>query len=188
MHWNTLRYLNSDLLNATFTTGTVYRSQRNAPAVVAHHLEPSLALPALASRVAEPGIVRRYEWVILFLTQEGVWRRSRQRRIYPNLPVTSILLLASHLIEIKRTQDSEQGNFTESGNYQPISSIFLTMYAQNLNSLSELVEEARNRYVDINQHRVTIHLADSPRHYGPASTWNTVKHRNRRSLKFVATS
>ncbi|KAJ6579316.1 hypothetical protein B0H10DRAFT_1835875 [Mycena sp. CBHHK59/15] len=59
------------------------------------------------------------------------------------------------------------------------------MYTRNVNLLSELVEDARTRYMDINQHRVTIHLAHSPRHYGPASTWNTVKHKNRRSLNSV---
>jgi hypothetical protein len=42
------------------------------------------------------------------------------------------------------------------------------MYTRNVNLLSELVEDARTRYVDINQHRVTIHLADS--------VWSSMPH------------
>ncbi|KAJ7938062.1 hypothetical protein B0H13DRAFT_2398343 [Mycena leptocephala] len=93
-----------------------------------------------------------YEWVILFLTQEGVWRSSREfvvnatnsRRKWsvkmwidstikgnaeyvPTYRLPRLFRWRGHWIEIKRTQDSEQGNFTESGKYQPISSIFVTL-------------------------------------------------------------
>ncbi|KAJ7828836.1 hypothetical protein B0H14DRAFT_3718354 [Mycena olivaceomarginata] len=55
----------------------------------------------------------------------------------------------------------------------------------DMNRTAAFFKDARTHYVDIDQHRVTVHLADSPRHYGPALTWNTVKHKNCRSLNSV---
>ncbi|KAJ6552713.1 P-loop containing nucleoside triphosphate hydrolase protein [Mycena sp. CBHHK59/15] len=48
-----------------------------------------------------------------------------------------------------------------------------------------LVEDARARYVSINQPHVIIHLADSPPHYGPDLIWNNVKRKTPRPLNSI---
>ncbi|KAJ7500674.1 P-loop containing nucleoside triphosphate hydrolase protein [Mycena galericulata] len=150
-----------------------------------------------------------YEWIVLFLTQENVWRRSREfvvnatnsRRKWsvktwvdptvkgnaeyvPTYQLPQLFRWRGHWLEIKRTKDGSEGRFTISGTYQPISSIYVTIYTLDMNLLSDLVEEARKRYVEVNRPNVIIHLADSP-HFGPAMTWNNVKHKVRRPLSSI---
>ncbi|KAJ7784913.1 P-loop containing nucleoside triphosphate hydrolase protein [Mycena maculata] len=150
-----------------------------------------------------------YEWMVLFLTQENVWRRSREfvvnatnsRRKWsvktwvdptvkgnaeyvPTYQLPQLFRWRGHWLEIKRSKDGTEGRFTSSGTYQPISSIIVTIYTLDMNLLSELVEDARSRYVEVNRPNVVIHLADSP-HYGPAMTWNNVKHKVRRPLSSI---
>ncbi|KAJ6497944.1 hypothetical protein DFH09DRAFT_1204485 [Mycena vulgaris] len=58
------------------------------------------------------------------------------------------------------------------------------MYTLDMNALSELVEDARSRYAEVNRPNVIIHLADSP-HFGHGLTWNNVKHKIRRPLSSI---
>ncbi|KAJ6570429.1 hypothetical protein B0H10DRAFT_2107909 [Mycena sp. CBHHK59/15] len=122
-----------------------------------------------------------YEWLVLFLTQESVWRRSREfvvnatnsRRKWsvktwvdptikgnaeyvPTYRLPQLFRWRGHWIEIKRTIDTDQAQLTGLGTYQHSSSIFVTYKL-----LWQLVEDARARYVSINQPHVIIHLADS---------------------------
>ncbi|KAJ6616879.1 P-loop containing nucleoside triphosphate hydrolase protein [Mycena sp. CBHHK59/15] len=151
-----------------------------------------------------------YEWLVLFLTQESVWRRSREfvvnatnsRRKWsvktwvdptikgnaeyvPTYRLPQLFRWRGHWIEIKRTIDTDQAQLTGLGTYQHSSSIFVTTYAQDINLLWQLVEDARARYVSINQPHVIIHLADSPPHYGPDLIWNNVKRKTPRPLNSI---
>ncbi|KAJ6534162.1 hypothetical protein B0H19DRAFT_1241383 [Mycena capillaripes] len=149
-----------------------------------------------------------YEWVVLLLTQENVWRRARDfivsatnsRRKWsvktwadpkvkgnaeyvPTYQVPQIFRWRGHWVEIKRSKEGE-ARFTPMGIFQPISSLFVTIYTLDMNLLSDLVEDARTRYVEVNRPNVVIHLADSP-HYGPSMVWTNVKHKVRRPLSSI---
>ncbi|KAJ6522300.1 P-loop containing nucleoside triphosphate hydrolase protein [Mycena vulgaris] len=119
-----------------------------------------------------------YEWMVLFLTQEGVWRHSRNfvvnatnsRRKWsdnaeyvPTYEAPQLFRWRGYWLEIRRTD---------------------RMYTLDMNALSELVEDARSRYVEVNRPNVIIHLADSP-HFGHGLTWNNVKHKIRRPLSSI---
>ncbi|KAJ7171437.1 P-loop containing nucleoside triphosphate hydrolase protein [Mycena filopes] len=139
-----------------------------------------------------------YEWIILFLTQENVWRRSREfvvtattsRRKWsvktwtdptvmghaeyvPTYHKPQLFRWRGYWLDIKRTREESEGQ----------SSISLTIYTLNMNVLSELVEEARARYVEINRPNVIIHVADS--HWRAAKIWTSVKQKIRRPLSSI---
>jgi chaperone BCS1 len=50
--------------------------------------------------------------------------------------------------------------------------------------LSNLVEEARLRYIEVSRPNVTVHIADMPT-YGPGFVWSNVKHKARRPLSSI---
>ncbi|KAJ7745847.1 hypothetical protein DFH07DRAFT_776612 [Mycena maculata] len=92
-----------------------------------------------------------YEWMVLFLTQENVWRRSHEfvvnatnsRRKWsvktwvdlkvkgnaeyiPTYQLPQLFRWRGHWLEIKHNKDGTEGRFTSSGTYQHISSIIVT--------------------------------------------------------------
>ncbi|KAJ7779739.1 P-loop containing nucleoside triphosphate hydrolase protein [Mycena metata] len=150
-----------------------------------------------------------YEWIVLFLPKEGVWRRSREfvvtatnsRRkssvrtwfdptvkgnaeYVPTYQRPQLFRWRGHWLEIKRSKEAGAAEFTPMGTLRPTTSIYLTIYTLDMNLLSELVEEARGRYIELNRPNVIIHLADSP-HYGPGMIWTNTKHKVRRPLSSV---
>ncbi|KAJ6631926.1 P-loop containing nucleoside triphosphate hydrolase protein [Mycena sp. CBHHK59/15] len=70
------------------------------------------------------------------------------------------------------------------GMYMPTATIYFTIYTLDMNILSELVEEACARYVEINRPNVVIHLINTP-HFRPSMTWNNVKHKVRCLLSSI---
>ncbi|KAJ7039312.1 P-loop containing nucleoside triphosphate hydrolase protein [Mycena alexandri] len=155
-----------------------------------------------------------YEWIVLFLTQENVWRRSREftvsasnsRRKWavraasdatvkanaeyvPTYQQPQLFRWRGYWVEIKRT-----GNVNNIDSVTPYgfpghyvghgSSIYITIYTLDMNVLSELVEEARLRYLEVNRPNVVIYLTDSPQ-FGPSQVWATVKHKMRRPLSSI---
>ncbi|KAJ7702811.1 P-loop containing nucleoside triphosphate hydrolase protein [Mycena rosella] len=147
-----------------------------------------------------------YEWMILFLTQEGVWRSSRDfivnatnsRRKWsvktadptiqgnaeyvPTYEHPQLFRWRGHWVEIRRNQDGAPC-MTPFGNFQSVANLCVTIYTLNMTTLSELVEDARTRYVDVNRPNVVIHIADS-QNYG-LGHWNSVKHKVRRPLSSI---
>ncbi|KAF8163917.1 P-loop containing nucleoside triphosphate hydrolase protein [Mycena galopus ATCC 62051] len=147
-----------------------------------------------------------YECIMLFLTQENVWNGSREfvvtaknsRRKWavktwldpttqgnaeyvPTYQAPQLFRWRGHWVEIKRGKDNE--NLSPHGFYHVVASISLTIYTLDMKLLSELVEDARTRYVEINRPNVIIHLADSP-HHGPMA-WTSAKHKVGRPLSSV---
>ncbi|KAJ7191956.1 P-loop containing nucleoside triphosphate hydrolase protein, partial [Mycena pura] len=147
-----------------------------------------------------------YQW-ILFLTQENVWRRSSQfvnatnsRRKWsvktwadpkvkgnaeylPTYQQPQLFRWRGRWLEIKRSNESGEARFTSARTFQQLSSILVTMYTLDMGLLSELVEDARQRYIEVNRPNVVIHLADAP-NFGP-TLWSSVKQKVRRPLKCV---
>ncbi|KAJ7302274.1 P-loop containing nucleoside triphosphate hydrolase protein [Mycena albidolilacea] len=149
-----------------------------------------------------------YEWIVLFLTQENVWRRSRDftvtatnsRRKWsvqtwmdpringnaeyvPKYQTPQLFRWRGHWVEIQRSKDGETRR-SPFGFFPAVTSIYVTIYTLDMKQLSALVEDARSRYVEVNKPNVVIHLADSPQ-YGPSMVWTNVKRKVRRPLNSV---
>ncbi|KAJ6547873.1 P-loop containing nucleoside triphosphate hydrolase protein [Mycena sp. CBHHK59/15] len=150
------------------------------------------------------------EWILLFLTQENVWQRSRNftvsatnsRRKWsvktwvdptvkgsteyvPSYQQPQLFHWRGCWIEIQRSSDTGQGSFMPPGIYMPTATIYFT-YAVVLFIVSFLVEDARARYVEINRPNVVIHLIDTP-HLGPSMAWNNVKNKKASSTRSCGT-
>ncbi|KAJ7770303.1 P-loop containing nucleoside triphosphate hydrolase protein [Mycena maculata] len=155
-----------------------------------------------------------YEWIVLFLTQENVWRRSRefvcsarnsQRKwavraasdatikanaeYVPTYKKPQLFRWRGYWVEIKRAgavAGSAPGPAYYPGPYSDeAGSIYITIYTLDMNVLSDLVEDARLRYLEVNRPNVVIHLADA-HHFGAGGqTWTTVKHKIRRPLSSI---
>ncbi|KAJ7487383.1 P-loop containing nucleoside triphosphate hydrolase protein [Mycena galericulata] len=146
-----------------------------------------------------------YEWIVLFITQERVWKRSRefvvsaknsQRKwavdtasdsamagnaeYVPMYQIPQLFRWRGFWLEIKRGNGSSAGN----NGAQQTGHIYVTIYTLDMNVLSQLVEEARLRYVEVNRPHVVIHLNDSAR-FNPRNAWANVKHKIRRPLSSI---
>ncbi|KAJ7211718.1 P-loop containing nucleoside triphosphate hydrolase protein [Mycena pura] len=150
-----------------------------------------------------------YEWVILLLTQERVWQRSREfvvsasssRRKWavraaadaarrenadyvPTYQRPQLFRWRGFWVEIKRsgalTMDVPVGPF---GHAVQGGSLSVTIYTLDMNVLSEFVEDAYSRYVQVNRPHVVVHLIDAQ--FGPNQPWITTKRKTKRPLKSV---
>ncbi|KAJ7483975.1 P-loop containing nucleoside triphosphate hydrolase protein [Mycena galericulata] len=154
-----------------------------------------------------------YEWIVLFLTQENVWRRSREFMVsasnskrkwavraasdvsvkanaefVPTYQQPQLFRWRGHWVEVKRTGALAGGAHSPGYGHYPgeAGSIYITVYTLDMNVLSDLVEDARLRYLEISRPNVIIHLADQSHHFGPGGqTWTTVKHKTRRALSSI---
>ncbi|KAJ6565227.1 P-loop containing nucleoside triphosphate hydrolase protein [Mycena vulgaris] len=122
-----------------------------------------------------------YEWIVLFITQERVWKRSRefvvtannsQRKwavsttgdptikghaeYVPTYQIPQLFKWRGYWLEIKRGNDRAAVN-----GGQQTARIYVTIYTLDMDVLSRLVEEARTRYAEVNRPHVVIHLTDS---------------------------
>ncbi|KAJ7713413.1 P-loop containing nucleoside triphosphate hydrolase protein [Mycena metata] len=147
-----------------------------------------------------------YEWIILFLTQERVWKRSRdfivtaknsQRKwavqtstsptrvgnaeYVPTYQAPQLFKWRGYWVEIKRGNTHAGASMHMNGVVQHTSRLSLTIYSLDMNVLSELVEAARLRYVEVNRPHVTIHLTDT-RRFNPTQMWTSIKHKIRQGL------
>ncbi|KAJ7249766.1 P-loop containing nucleoside triphosphate hydrolase protein [Mycena haematopus] len=156
-----------------------------------------------------------YEWIVLFLNQENVWRRSREFTVsasnsqrkwavraaadatvkanaeyVPMYTQPQLFRWRGYWVEIKRTGNGSNNEMQSYGMMIPGryaatgSSISVTVYTLDMNVLSDLVEDARMRYLEVNRPNVVIYLTDSPQ-FGPHQTWATVKHKIRRPLSSI---
>ncbi|KAK7053626.1 hypothetical protein R3P38DRAFT_3254165 [Favolaschia claudopus] len=182
-----------------------------------------------------------YEWIVLFLNQEKVYRRSREFTVSaansqrkwsvavpspspfpfpapgpspsPSTPAKQnsskqnaefvplytqpqLFRWRGYWVEIKRNGAGGAGAGDSGGyGYAPGGagrygyggvggSISITVYTLDMTVLSDLVEDARLRYLEVNRPNVVIHLTDSPQ-FGPHQTWASVKHKIRRPLSSI---
>ncbi|KAG5717627.1 hypothetical protein E4T56_gene3769 [Termitomyces sp. T112] len=148
-----------------------------------------------------------YEWVLLFLTQENVWRRSREFRVneknskrkwglkltpeldgnadyVPTYKMPQLFRWKGYWIEVKRSSSkSAIPDHHMQGGYSP-STISITIYTLDMNVLYNFVEETRVRYKEVSRPNVVVHMADMPT-YGPGFVWSNVKHKARRPLSSI---
>ncbi|KAI3615012.1 mitochondrial chaperone bcs1 [Moniliophthora roreri] len=150
-----------------------------------------------------------YEWVVHFLTQQKVWRRSREFRVsaksskrkwaihpgyedigkdnadyVPTYELPQIFRWNGYWLEIKRTKGVGMPAMPQYGMQTFGGTIFVTIYSLNIGVLSDFVEEARRSYLEVSKPDVIIHMADTP-HYNPGFTWTNVKRKVRRPLSSI---
>ncbi|KAJ7214490.1 P-loop containing nucleoside triphosphate hydrolase protein [Mycena pura] len=148
-----------------------------------------------------------HEWIVLFITQERVWKRSREfvvtaknserkwavntdsdpsrvgsAEYVPTYQAPQLFKWGGYWVEIKRGNDA-RGSVVANGVSQT-GRIYLTIYTLDMTVLSRLVEEAKKRYVEVNRPHVVIHLIDS-RRFNSSQPWNSVKHKIRRPLSSI---
>ncbi|TFK65882.1 P-loop containing nucleoside triphosphate hydrolase protein [Pluteus cervinus] len=146
-----------------------------------------------------------YDWIVLFLTQEKVWRRSRDFTVtaksskrkwgiktgeeefdenadyVPTYELPQLFSWGGYWIEIKRSKGSYAGPAMSSG---PSASIYMTIYTWNMKAFSLLLAEARRRYIDTSRPHVNIHTLEMPG-FSPGMTWTSVKRKPRRPLSSI---
>ncbi|RDB27534.1 putative mitochondrial chaperone BCS1-A [Hypsizygus marmoreus] len=149
-----------------------------------------------------------YEWIVLFLTQENVWRRSRDFRVnaknsqrkwgvqaeneidanadyVPTYEMPQLFRWKGYWVEIKRNKDSRQTfNFSSPSGPKTFATMIISIYTLDMNVLSSLIAEARARYQETSRPNVTVHIADTPT-YGPGFIWSNVKYKARRPLSSI---
>ncbi|KAJ7465141.1 P-loop containing nucleoside triphosphate hydrolase protein [Mycena latifolia] len=136
-----------------------------------------------------------YEWIVLFLTENNVWQKSRDFRVtskssklvywcaadyVPTYETPQLFRWRGYWVEVQRYRAQIQGS---GGQPQQAAAIFLTVFTRNLSVLSELVEEAHRGYLQKTKPYVTIFLADSPS-FGGSFLWN-VKRKPHRPIESI---
>ncbi|EKM76611.1 hypothetical protein AGABI1DRAFT_62968 [Agaricus bisporus var. burnettii JB137-S8] len=153
-----------------------------------------------------------YDWIINFITQEKVWRRSRDFRVsakssrrrwgissasgmearaidsaeyVPTYDLPQIFWWRPYWIEIKRSKPQvvSASPFGPGGGAAG-ASIFLTVYTLDMAVLSKLVEEAKRKYFEVSRPHVIVHSVTA-HSYGPNFYWNSVKQKPRRPLNSI---
>ncbi|KAK0451219.1 P-loop containing nucleoside triphosphate hydrolase protein [Desarmillaria tabescens] len=152
-----------------------------------------------------------YEWIVLFLTQEKVWKRSRDFRVtaksskrewsietgpesvqgnaeyVPEYANPQLFRWEGYWLEIKRTNGPFAGNRTAGG---PPSggTIYVTVYTMEMSILSRLVEEARRQYINVSKPNVIVHSTEAVvmgHNYGRGGMWADVKRKPKRPLESI---
>ncbi|KAF5378485.1 hypothetical protein D9615_007136 [Tricholomella constricta] len=124
-----------------------------------------------------------YEWVVLFLTEENVWRQSRDFRVneknsqrkwglklapevdgnadyVPTYKMPQIFRWKGYWIEIKRNETGRR--LSDQGGFSP-STMYISIYTLDMKVLYSFVEETRKRYKEVSRPHVTVYMADMAR-------------------------
>ncbi|KAF8636097.1 hypothetical protein AX17_003802 [Amanita inopinata Kibby_2008] len=145
-----------------------------------------------------------YEWLVNYLTQKNIWRRSREFLVsakssqlrwgiklrstesaeyVPKYNQPHLFKWKGYWVEIQRVvKPVDQLSAVYSGQPAVTScSMLLTMYTLSIDALSNLVEEARLHYIEGRRPHVIVHGID----LSQGNTWNVVKRKNRRPLESI---
>ncbi|KAF7329659.1 hypothetical protein MKEN_00228900 [Mycena kentingensis (nom. inval.)] len=130
-----------------------------------------------------------YDWVLLLLTQEEVWKGPR------DFTVTAASLHSAHVVELDpRREVRDPASYCPKYGVPQIfrwkgiwivfvhessrdagggvsaarekSRIVLTLYSRYVSALSEFVQDAHSRYLEASKQDIIVHLAE-PAHWGP---------------------
>ncbi|KIM42018.1 hypothetical protein M413DRAFT_445204 [Hebeloma cylindrosporum] len=149
-----------------------------------------------------------YEWIILFLTDKKLWKRSRFFHVtartsarkwgvktgpprmaehvdcVPTYEAPQLFQWKGYWAEIKR--DAPSLMFSEEKGSHWSRKIFLTIYSKDVNALSALLEDARQLYLEVSQPNVIIRTADKGGRMGyDESMWLESKAKPRRALSSI---
>ncbi|KAF8829977.1 hypothetical protein HHX47_DHR2000296 [Lentinula edodes] len=132
-----------------------------------------------------------YEWILHFLNDQKVWRRAYDFQVsaksstrkwgisslvtgessivksesveyVPTYSQPQLFRWRGYWLEIMRSKPQNENPFIPRHPQSPgLESIFITVYTLDMSVLSAIVEEARQRYVEVTRPDVIIHLADT---------------------------
>ncbi|TFK66856.1 P-loop containing nucleoside triphosphate hydrolase protein [Pluteus cervinus] len=120
-----------------------------------------------------------YEWIVHFLTERNVWRRSREFKVNSKTLKRRWAIKAS-------TEEALSGNADYVPTYErPQLFRWKGIYTLDMSVLASLVEEARLLYHEVNRPHVTVHMTDGRISYTSDTEWTNVKHKIRRTLSSV---
>ncbi|KAJ3746215.1 P-loop containing nucleoside triphosphate hydrolase protein [Lentinula detonsa] len=148
-----------------------------------------------------------YEWIMHFLNDQEVWRRAREFEVstksssrkwgiatgrtseivqyVPTYARPQIFRWKGYWLEITRAKaETDFGPFGHPVFGHPpgaLSTMFVTVYTLDMSVMSAIVEEARQRYVEVSKPDVIIHIA-SNHHGGP---WDSAKRQRRRPFNSI---
>ncbi|KAJ8518241.1 hypothetical protein ONZ45_g4659 [Pleurotus djamor] len=150
-----------------------------------------------------------YEWIILFLTEKKVWHRSRNFWVdsktsarkwgiapggekhanskddstdyVPIYEIPQLFRWKGYWLEIHKEVGRPRQHRAD---IPEVASLHLTIYSYDMSVLKSLIDEARQRYIEVSKPNVIIHSSDSIRSGGPF-TWNKAKSKVRRPLSSV---
>ncbi|KAJ8518236.1 hypothetical protein ONZ45_g4674 [Pleurotus djamor] len=150
-----------------------------------------------------------YEWIILFLTEKKVWHRSRNFWVdsktsarkwgiapggekdanskddstdyVPIYEIPQLFRWKGYWLEIHKEVGRPRQHRAD---IPEAASLHLTIYSYDMSVLKSLIDEARQRYIEVSKPNVIIHSSDSIRSGGPF-TWNKAKSKVRRPLSSV---
>ncbi|KAL0945597.1 hypothetical protein HGRIS_014754 [Hohenbuehelia grisea] len=144
-----------------------------------------------------------YDWMILFLTREKVWQRSRNFNIclktsarkfgiqipsnssddnetdgdkaeyVPKFNIPQLFWWRGYWIEVQRVADGGGGG----------AAMTLTIYTLDLTVLKSLIDEAQRQYVEVSKPHVLVYSSET--RYGAPFTWNKVKNKSRRPMDSI---
>ncbi|KAJ7888287.1 mitochondrial chaperone BCS1 [Mycena leptocephala] len=97
----------------------------------------------------------------------------------PMYDTPTVFYWRGHLVEIKRNRNEVPPTGSHSS-----SSLQLTIFTRDTTLLYELVNEAHDRFVEVNKPYVMVYLADVP-NYIPANPWTNVVRKVPRPLRLV---
>ncbi|TFK34722.1 P-loop containing nucleoside triphosphate hydrolase protein [Crucibulum laeve] len=146
-----------------------------------------------------------YEWIVLFLTEEKIWNRSRSFRVVarssrrewgvkarpdtdnggsaeyvPIYDEEQLFRWRGYWVEISRTTHPHQRHGGGGSN------IHMVIYTTDMSVLSSLVEEAKLRYLKVSSPHVMVHtMGDNNSPYGHGAAWTQVKRKARRPLESI---
>ncbi|KAF7293851.1 hypothetical protein HMN09_01181100 [Mycena chlorophos] len=150
-----------------------------------------------------------YEWVVLLLTQENVWRRARDfvvtannsRRKWavrtelkedgtkvnaeyvPTYARPQLFRWRGYWVEIQRTGNITAVDTQQSPQGAGGASMTVTIYTLHMKVLSDFMEDAHDRYVQVNRPHVVVHMIEQ--NFGPNHLWSTAKHKMKRPLSSI---
>ncbi|KAJ3867154.1 P-loop containing nucleoside triphosphate hydrolase protein [Lentinula novae-zelandiae] len=153
-----------------------------------------------------------YEWILHFLNDQEVWRRAYDFRVsaksstrkwgisslvtgessivesesveyVPTYSQPQLFRWRGYWLEIMRSKSQNEIFILPHPQSSGLESIFISVYTLDMSVLSAIIEEARQRYVEVTRPDVIIHLAENDMLHLHHTTWGSVKRQIRRPLQ-----
>ncbi|KAJ2911321.1 hypothetical protein MD484_g9093, partial [Candolleomyces efflorescens] len=138
-----------------------------------------------------------YDWVILLLTNEKIWKRTKNFReeeiadYVPSFGQPQLWRWNGYWIEV--THNSAPTGILNGNPYAPYdngahnasSSLFLRIYSLDMSVLPRILEAARDKYLEVSRQYVMVHVLDPHDSFNIEMDWNNVKRKARRSTESI---
>ncbi|KAJ8518218.1 hypothetical protein ONZ45_g4660 [Pleurotus djamor] len=103
----------------------------------------------------------------------------------PIYEIPQLFKWKGYWLEIHRQTGASQFNPRTNAYSNGAAALHLTIYSYNMSILKSIVDEARQRYIEVSKPNVIIHSSDTTGNRGVAFTWSKTKSKVRRPLDSV---